>query len=318
MNDLFHRNSVDDKHREIRRLVIVSVAVLVASASWYSLRPVALTWIARTSLGCPSRAPIVAAALRGRYDTIPTDGEINAIDPFPWTRLRTYFFPEPGWILWESVRRREPFGDGSMLDHWRTTFADHNFDFVGSIGTIQRPLVAPAQDIDGDGRREIVLECRATPWPDAKSRNVTRWAVIRLADNHNQIAWIGLSDFLLWSRKSTRLKPIWRDEDGDGVDELVFVTVVLKRQPQGGVGFDPPRTVAVFEWDRAGGVIQPRSLPSDSGIITWSPPGAEPVRVERDADIESVLADLLPVPDGFGVSPTTQPPIPPAGQSDSP
>lgn len=274
-------------------MVVVLVAVLVASALWYSLRPVAVAWIARTSLGCPSRAPIVAAELRGRYDTIPTDGEINVKNPFPWTRLTTSFFPEPGWILWESVRETEQLGDNSWLYHWRTTFADHNSDFVGSIGTIQRPRVAPAQDIDGDGLWEIVLQFQATPWANPNGPDVKRWAVVRLGQDYNEIVWIGLSDFLLWSQKSTRIKPIWRDEDGDGVKELVFVTVVFRRLPQGGVGFDPPNTVAVFEWDRAGGVLLPRSLPQDSGIITWTPPGAKPLRVEQDADIESVLADLL-------------------------
>lgn len=310
MNDLFQRRSVDDKQSEIRRMAVVLFAVLVASASWHALRPIALAWIAQTSLGCPSRAPIVAAVLRGKYDTIPTDSEINAFTTFPWTRLGTSFFPKPGWVWWESVRETEQLSPNSWLHHWRTTFADHNFDAVGSIGTTLRPLVAPAQDTDGDGCWEVVLETQATPWQEAKNRNVKRWAIVRLGENHNEVAWIGLGDQSLWSRKSTRIKPIWRDEDGDGVDELVFVTVVVKRLPQGGVGFDPPTVVAVFEWDRAGGILLPRLLPQDTGIMTWTAPDAESVRVEQDADIESVLNDLLPVPDGFGVAPGAAPSTP--------
>ncbi len=317
MNDLFHRGSSHNKRREISRSVLALFAILAASALWYLLRPAAISWIARTSLGCPSRAPIVAAVLRESYDTIPTDGEINASDPFPWTRLATYIFPEPGWVAWESVRETKQLRDSSWLYHWRTTFVDHDFDLVGSIGAMQRPLLTPAEDIDGDGRWELVLEFQATPWENSKSPNVKRLAVVRIGKDDNQIAWIGLIDADWWSRKLTRIKPIWRDEDGDGVKELVFVTVVYKRLPQGGAGFDPPTTVAIFEWDRPGGVLRPRSLPEDAGIISWTPFQSEPVRAEIDADIESLLAKLLPLPEGFGVHPAPPPANSPSTPSDS-
>ena len=319
MNDLFQRGSPRDKRGEIRRLVVALITILAASAVWHLSRPAAISWIARSSLGCQPRSRIIAAALRPKFETVPVQHEyLNASGlPYRGLSLWSWWRPERGWIMWESVRHRERTAGGGWLDHLKITLVDHKFDLLGEAGVNRTVIVAQPGDRDGDGRWELVFELSATPWQDYPNRDVQRWAVIRLGDDHNEIAWIGLSDHLFWSQKSTRIKPIWRDEDGDGVKELVFVTVVFKRLPQGGVGFDPPSTVAVFEWDRSGGVLQPRSLPEDAGIISWTPFQSEPVRAEIDADIESLLAKLLPLPEGFGVHPAPPPANSPSTPSDS-
>ena len=319
MSDFFHRGSPRDKRREVSRLVIALITVLAASVVWHLLRPAATSWIARSSLGCPPRSRIIAAALRPKFETVPVQHEyLNASGfPYPGLSLWSLWRPERGWIMWESVRHRERISGGGSLDHLKITLVDHNFDLLGTAGIRRTAMVAQPGDSDGDGRWELVFELGATPWQDYQTQDVQRWAVIRLGYDHNEIAWIGLSDHLLWSQKSTRIKPIWRDEDGDGIDELVFVTVVVKRLPQGDLGFELPKAVAVFEWDRPGGVLQPRSLPEDAGIISWTPAEEEPVRAEIDADIESLLSELLPVPQGFGVSPASAPATSSSGESDA-
>jgi hypothetical protein len=169
----------------------------------------------------------------------------------------------------------------------------------------------PPADADGDGRWEVLGETLAVPLDSLKQRDVRRWAVIRLGTTSNQIVWVGLVDANVWSRRRARLKPIWRDEDGDGVAELVFVTLVINFTPQRTLTCPPPQTVAVFGWDRPGGVLREQTPAADQSVISWNPPQSA-LEVPVDADLEPILADLLPVPDGFGLSPSTQPASAPA------
>ena len=320
MRDLLRRNSFDTRRTEFRRLVIGVAAILSASISWHVLRLPIVSWIAHSSVGCPSRAVIIASVLRREHQTVPANNELTYRQgqPYPTKWLWTHWFPEPGWIVWESVREVEKTGSNSQIYKWMITVADHNLELVGSLGTARNILAAPVNDFDGDGQWEVVLQYDATPWEKAKEQHIKRWAVIRLGHDSNEIVWIGLSDFLLWSQKSTRIKPIWRDEDDDGVMELVFVTVKVKKLPNGELGFDPPTTVAVFEWDRVEGILRPRLLPDDSGIISWTPPADGGIQVEQDAEMKEVLAGLLPVPEGFGFRRASIPADPPQDTPDSP
>jgi hypothetical protein len=94
--------------------------------------------------------------------------------------------------------------------------------------------------------------------------------------------------------------PIWRDEDGDGLRELVFVTRVLTQDPLFGLGYEPARTVAVFEWSSVGGVLRAREVPRDCGVIGWSRATVGPIW--PTVPIWSIASQLFPVPEDFGKS----------------
>jgi hypothetical protein len=97
-----------------------------------------------------------------------------------------------------------------------------------------------------------------------------------------------------------RVRPFWRDEDGDGRQELVFVTRTYIKLPNGDVGLKPPETVAVFAWDRPGGVLRPRLLPPNGSFVSWTPPDGTPVKVAQESQLDPILRKLCPLPDNFG------------------
>jgi hypothetical protein len=133
------------------------------------------------------------------------------------------------------------------------------------------------------------------PPQDDAQQDFVWWVVLRLGDEHNEIVWVGLMDESIWHSRRIRLKPIWRDEDGDGRDEFVFITVETARTAKGGIVFKPSQTVAVFEWDEPGGMLLPKLLPDESGITLWTPRNGIPVQVDQDTDLEPLVRELLPV-----------------------
>jgi hypothetical protein len=129
---------------------------------------------------------------------------------------------------------------------------------------------------------------------DGPQKDLRWWAVVRLGAEDNEIVWAGMIDTSVWRSRQARLKPIWRDMDGDGSDELVFITVETARTPDGGIVFKPPQTIAVFEWTSPGGVLRTRLLPNGCGILPWNPQGEVPMRVHHTADLDPLVRELLP------------------------
>ena len=71
-------------------------------------------------------------------------------------------------------------------------------------------------------------------------------------------------------RKLGHLAPAWRDENGDGQDELVFR--VRKWSPTVlGPGLKSEQTVAVFKPSPSGGALEAVSLPGDGSIRVVTP-----------------------------------------------
>ena len=313
MSDLLHRHKYDSRRQEIRRIAIAVVLILATSGTWYAVRPFLVCWAARSSVGwltpgfCehPGRHRLLAAALRASNPCVPEDRDLFGED---WSHLDSHCLPRPGWVAWPSgfKERRNP--DGSYMNYFaRFNYADHRLHAKGGINWPWLPD-APPGDMDGDGRWELVICDSATE--DDEDRYVSRGAVVRLGETRNEIAWIGLVDSNLWAKTATRVKPIWRDEDHDGRRELVLVTVVYVVLPGGRGSFQPPKTVAVFEWDSPGGTLVPRHLPDDCGILPWTPPGGRPVPIAPDEELEPVLGDLHPLPEDFGTrwNPPSLPP----------
>ena len=157
----------------------------------------------------------------------------------------------------------------------------------------------PGVDYPSRLRTETAMAYARLSWKSARTedaqQDISWWVVVRLGDEHNEIVWAGLLDKSVWHSRRMRLRPIWRDEDGDGRDEFVFITVETARTAKGGIVFKPPQTVAVFEWDEPGGMLLPKQLPDDSGITLWTPPNGIPVQVDQKTDLEPLVRELLPV-----------------------
>ena len=132
------------------------------------------------------------------------------------------------------------------------------------------------------------------PPQDDAQQNFVWWVVLRLGHELNEILWVGLMDESVWHSRRMRLKPIWRDEDGDGQDEFVFITVETARTPAGGIVFKQPQTIAVFEWTSPGGILRTRLLPDDCGIVPRNPQGSVPVRVDQTTDLDPLVHEFLP------------------------
>lgn len=273
------RDSYDPGRLEIRRLAVAALVLLTAGAAWRWASDGLIYDAARSSIGCPGREDLIAAALRQADPSFPDE-------PRSWN----YNLARPEWIAWTSVREIIPQKGGSQLPKWQVAVADSNLTVKGVVAG--GGLTLPPEDADGDGRCEVVMDI--VPSLDDARQDIGWRAVLRLGDDHNELVWLGLCDESNWHARKIRPKPIWRDEEGDGQDELVFITVEFVRTPTGGGAFKPPRVIAVFEWTSPGGILQARSLPDDSGILLWDREKDAPLRVNQDTDLDSLVRELLP------------------------
>ena len=309
VNSVLERHSQDSRRREFVRLGIgVSLAAVMGLAG-YAVRPSLVRWAAERSVGCPGREDLLASALRQDDRDFHDDSEqVSKSRRWRWSRrldnLRTHSLPRPGWIRGPADLAESRDTDATFEFFWRGIgYADGRLRRRGALIWPSRELAAPA-DTDGDERWELLLSDDASTYED--DRSIKRYVVVRLGESNNEIVWIGLSDYWAWKRRGARIKPIWRDEDGDSVEELVFETIATVRLPGGRLGFRPLETVAVFAWDRPGGVLRPRALPDGDEMLIWEPPETGPVQVPQNADLAPILESLLPLPDDFG-----EPPPPP-------
>ena len=302
----FERNCYSPPRPEIRRLAIAAAVLLVFSALWHWGPPLVLRYAAGLSLGWPGRTDLVRDALaRGLARSKAATLTPNTII---WARNS----PGGDYVIWNerTALGRPPVHPRERFLH-RSHFADHRLRYQGRYTRI-RMLTArtSAGDMDGDGKWELVLGTTPTnvygkigtaPRPAARQK---RFAVIRLGPESNEVVWAGLVNSSLPEDKETRIVPLFRDEDGDGIQELVFIT--KKKLPRPKQGFEPPETVAVFEWDRPGGSLRARFLAPHSGLVAWTPPEFPPLRVPRDRALDGAISQALKeldIPDPVELNP---------------
>ncbi len=283
MNTLLERRSYDTRQREIRRLAVVILALLVAGIAWHWARNGLVYHAARSSVGCPGRWGLIAAELRQVDPEFPND-------PQRWS----YDAARPEWIAWPSVREIIRLEDGSNLTKWQVKVADRNLALRG-VFTCDRLSIRPA-DADRDGSCEVMKETYAADL-GGPYNHLRWWTVVRLGEKDNEVVWAGMIDTRIWRSRRVGLKPIWRDTDGDGMDELVFITIETARTPDGGIVYKTPQTIAVFEWTAPGGILRTRLLPDDCGILPWNPEGHVPMRIDQATDLDVFVRELLPAAD---------------------
>lgn len=281
MTDVLARNNFDDRPVEARRLIALVAVLIVLAGVWHGLRGTLVHHFGMASVGYYGRDVLVRAALRqAGFDITDAD------------QLRAHSLPRPGWIAWSTVEYETLRDRSQRPKSWQTTVVDGRLRLLGKLPT---SMDEPPMDIDGDGS----WEARVTiPAPDADpKRPLVYHAVLRMGATANEIIWLGVVDDSAWRARGIRVSSKWEDTDGDGVLELVFITVVTSRSPSGGFVFEPPEIVAAFKLDRPGGVLWPETLPKDCGITSWNPPSQAPVSLDQRADLESVFHGLLPVPE---------------------
>ena len=295
MNEVLNRRSYDSPRTEIRRLAAVVLGIALGCFCWHILQPRLIYLAACSSLGCPDRENLILLALQQHTPGFPSAREAYR-EGMPY--ILSCSAPRPGWVQWQRVREQVRINRDTYLDKGTTGFAD---DKLLARGTFALPCSpeGPPGDMDGDGLWEVAIQYSAIPAEQFKTRYVDSWAVLRLGPTGNEIAWIGLCDVSARSTRSDSLYLTWRDEDGDGVKELLFAWWSWGRSPNT-AGAKPPEIVAVFSWDRPGGVLRPRTLPADGSFLSWTPPNGQPVKVAQDADLDPILRRLFPVPDDFG------------------
>ena len=282
MNPVLERSCYDSRRHEMRLLAVAALVLLVASALWHGVRRTVVYRVACSSIGCLSRGALISSALRQRYPLLPDD------DPQAWSLN----WAKPEWIAWSFLQEHVPLGDGAKPPMEQVIVTDHTLTVRGAFAGDVLGAPPPA-DSDGDGLCEVVLGFGSL----LQEQDVVWWVVLRLGDEHNEIVWIAMMDESIWHSRKIRLKPIWRDEDGDGQDEFVFITVERTRSPAGDIVFKPPQTIAVFEWTAPGGILRTRLLPDDCGILPWSSQGAVPMRVDQTTDFDPLVRGMLPVPE---------------------
>ena len=302
MRSLFDRDCRDSKRTERRRIALAVGLLVALGVGWRGVREPFLAWLACTNVGCPARGELLAHVLRRKDLTLPEDLVVTG-----------HALPRPGSVVGRFGRPLAPPRDGfSPWEHWAVV-ADHQLVVKGILATdlylMGLTMLAPHGDADGDGRWEVLVQWLT---PEDMKRDTDTYAVVRLGPRANQIAWLGRLNDSAWNARRIRVKPIWRDEDGDDRKELVFVTVEIvpvTQQtifgPQRSVACKPPETVAVFEWESPGGVLRPRMLPPDSGVAPWQPPKGGPLEVDRNEHLQCwpELQELIP--DAVRSSPAT-------------
>jgi hypothetical protein len=238
----------------------------------------------------------------------PPDEDLFSDDrAWPHPFLGSTCLPRPGWVMWDRVRATAPPGESWRGPKWQCAIADGQLRFRGSVSTVSLHMAEVPSDVDGDGRWEVVLNYGRISGKAPNARAFGEWVVLRLGADTNEVVWAGVVDLSRWASPSIQVAPRRQDGVGGRAKDLALITFVNTPLPDGRADFHPSQTVAVFGWERPGGVLVPRSLPKDGGMLSWSPPDGKPVKVATDADLEPVLARLLPIPDDFGLAPVTQP-----------
>jgi hypothetical protein len=298
MTDLQRRPTNLRRSRDVRRLVIALALIVTASLMWQGARDYAVRELAESSLGCGSRADLIAAAIWHRYPALRMETPYG----LPLVSYRSAATAGAACEV-RSVTERLPTGT-SLGHEQRYAVVNANLDLVGVIVGSSLPLLPTPGDRDADGCIETVTSC--IPDIGNLSRSAGLWATARLGPDSNEVAALVLVDYTPWRAAKVWIRPEWGSQNADGRQELLFLAWSPGRLPSGRMGFLPPETLAVFEWNHPGGVLRPTLLPNDGSFLVWTLPDGKPYPFSPDECVDDVARKLLPIPDDFGV-PATAP-----------
>lgn len=302
MIDRFARVQAVTYKPDIRRIAVLAVLIGAIGASWHFARPTAIRFAAQKSLGLPSRTALIRDALNGIYPALPE----RPGQQYP----QSFWEPSPGCATWPIDPIMQYSGGRRVFVPARHVFVDGRLDQCGLVRS-EWPFIS-APHTDRDGRLVTVFQYNAVD----SQRVVVASALIRLGPKTNEI--VGLFAIDMRSKKPgiRQIHPGWRDEDEDGIPEFVVLEQKFASTPQARTWVE---TLAVARWNAAQTALQVVRVPSDGGVVFWTPPDGRPYEFPRTAVIDDICRELLPLPDGFGlVAPPVTPPAPASTQSSQP
>jgi hypothetical protein len=279
MINLLSRPAKPGWRGDCARLVLLSASLAMGAVAWHLLRPTLVTAVARSSVGCDARHRLLDESLR----SVLADR-----------------FPQAYWMRSSCGKRERVINLGAFdPDH-----ANHVFfidDSLRAIGSVTAPsMPGYCDDMDGDGCIEVtVTGC-------TQMAGTSFSAAVRVSQT-NQLLGIVECRGAGSQQSSQATFDVWRDEDGDGLMELVLVAAPV---PWRTSSIQPSaiRTIAVFEWTAPGGVLRPRLMPTDGSVTFWSPPDGQPVPFPSDESIDSVIERVR----AQSAPPSSGPSLPPA------
>jgi hypothetical protein len=292
MKELLSRDSYEFpalERRKLMRVVVAGVAVLVG---WQALNGRMTRAAASSSLGCEWRADLIASGLRSAGHPV---GML----------FRPYmsYTPEPGWIAWSCLTEKgvKQYWSG---EHYQRThcLADGNLQLLvsylaGPDNRITSNPPEPPVYLSEGSRPVFCVNSTVNAFRTGFQRAYTYLSILRSHEDGNEMIWMGRYGSIDTWNTTTRFRCEWRDFDDNGVKELLILKVVMKVGPGGVWNEESNEVVASFGLDQPGGILRTRSMTKHSGVIIWNPPSDEPVWIDADTPIETVIRNVLPPPD---------------------
>lgn len=285
--------------RVLLRLILALGILSAFSGIWRLGRPAIVAQLARSSVGCPGRGPLIAAGLRLEGHSLPSDRRLfDWPDSYEDLDLRSHSEPRPGWVAWYEWEQSTAAPGGSTL--WKTLrFADADLRPRGvltwntdDVHIDSDPLAAAPGDYDGDGLWECLLSLRATH--DRGLEPGFGYAVVRAGDARTELCAYILVDTPVFSQRRSSIGVTWQDVDGDGSTELVLYSQRYWFDADRRFHTEPNQTRAVLAWTRPGGVLVPIVLPEEGGVYVTTPDPAGPAAVPAGEDIAPLLRRFRP------------------------
>jgi hypothetical protein len=167
---------------------------------------------------------------------------------------------------------------------------DGDLRYLGSLRTQSGTLVPCPAGFDAADGLTLALMYEIEDPLSGSSRYVPACGLVRLLGQRTEVTGV-----IIGPGRSA----CWKDTDNDGAFEIVFWKFVRARpgqvQVMASVKLDP------------NGVPITDALPADGSVLVWTPPDGVPLPIPEDVKAEDFFRQLLPLPDGFGTSPTSAP-----------
>ncbi len=292
MNEMFFRHSYDCPRFERWKLMRVVVVSMVILAGWLVAKGYLTRAAAKSSVGCEWRSGLVANGLRSAGHPVGM-----LFQP------QISYNPEPGWIAWSCLTEKgvKQYWSGEQYQSMHC-LADGNLQLLISYlaGPDDRIATYPPEppiSLSEGSRPVFCVTSTVYSVHTGLVKNHTYLSILRPGKDGNEMVWMGRYGFSGTGATSTIHRCQWRDLDHDGVKELAILKVVSK-VGAGGVWSEESRdVVATFGLDKPNGIFHARSMSEYSGVTPWTPPSDEPVWIDADTPIETVIRRFLPPPD---------------------
>jgi len=283
VTELLQRRQVYSRRRELRALALAGLALLAASACWHLVRPALTLALARSSVGS-ARSELLADALLQLYPD-QTGGDAGLLLPVQSSVLRRGRV-----VLWRTSRMQRV--GNSWVTDVRQHVADGDLRYLGSLRTDSGVPVPCPDGFDAAGGLTLALMYSVE---DPRSSGfLPACGIVRLLRQRADVTGV-----IIGPRSSV----MWKDADNDGACEIVFWKFLGRRA---GARTGQFQVLASVNLD-ASGIPIAHGLPADGSVAIWTPPEGVPLPIPDDVNAEDFFRELLPLPAGFALPPSTAP-----------